>query len=75
MVRTRKSNCVGRITMDGVVTEFAHPTATANPGRLVTGPDGNIWFNEWFGQMEGNSIGRLNIHPPDDRRLKCAPPS
>lgn len=43
---------VGRITTDGVVTEF--PVGDG-PGGLAVGSDGNIWFAE----LNANKIGRL----------------
>ena len=37
---------LGRITPDGVVTEFPLPTADAQARSITTGPDGNLWFTE-----------------------------
>ncbi len=48
---------IGRITLDGTVTEFATPTANAAPFGIATGPDGNLWFAERL----GNRIGRVTI--------------
>ncbi len=46
---------IGRITPDGVITEFHTPTANSNPLGLAVGADGNLWFAE-----SGNSaIGRV----------------
>jgi streptogramin lyase len=35
---------VGKITIDGTVTEYTVPVANALPNGLAAGPDGNIWF-------------------------------
>ena len=39
----------------GVLTNFAIPTAASNPGGIVTGADGALWFTE----TAANKIGRL----------------
>ena len=46
---------IGRITLSGVVTEFAIPTGSSGPDSITRGSDGNLWFTE------GNSakIGRI----------------
>ena len=41
--------------MNGVVTEFAVPTAGSFPNGILLGPDGNMWFTE----SVGNRIGRI----------------
>ena len=46
---------VGRITPDGVVTEFPVPTASIGGRTIVAGPDGNLWFTEGG----ANQIGRV----------------
>jgi len=46
---------MGRVTPDGVVTEFPVPGATSGPGRIVAGPDGNLWFTGPYAQQ----IGRM----------------
>lgn len=41
-------NNVSHMTPSGAVTEYAVPTAYANPqGGITTGPDGAHWFTEW----------------------------
>jgi virginiamycin B lyase len=35
------------------------PTAGSDPGYIVTGPDGALWFTETL----GNNIGRAVISP------------
>jgi virginiamycin B lyase len=52
---------VGRITTEGVITEFpitverAAGTWVGTPWDITTGPDGNLWFTD----MEFNQIGRI----------------
>src|SRR5438477_9708309 len=35
--------------------EFTIPTADSHPDGTTAGPDGNVWFTEYF----GDSIGRI----------------
>ena len=44
---------IGRITMDGVITEHALPTRTPSPINIAVGPDRNIWYTQgsWVGRM------------------------
>jgi streptogramin lyase len=37
------------------ITEHSIPTAGSEPGGIVTGPDGALWFTEFT----GNNIGRI----------------
>jgi hypothetical protein len=37
------------------ITEFPVPTASSYPGSITAGPDGNLWFTEYW----GNRIGRI----------------
>lgn len=37
---------VGRITMDGKVTEFELPNKSPSPINIAVGPDRNIWFTQ-----------------------------
>jgi virginiamycin B lyase len=39
-----QGNRVGRVTPQGVITEFTIPTAGSFPGGITAGPDGNLWF-------------------------------
>ena len=43
------ANRIGRITPDGVITEFLIPTPNARPEDITTGPDGNLWFTDPVG--------------------------
>jgi hypothetical protein len=57
------ANKIGRITTDGIITEFPIPTAASGPGPegITTGPDGNVWFTE----LGARKIGRITIaHAP-----------
>jgi virginiamycin B lyase len=46
---------IGRITPQGVITEFPIPTPDSGPRALAAGPDGNIWFSEF----NASKIGRI----------------
>jgi streptogramin lyase len=37
------------------ITEFTVPTASADPGGIAAGPDGDLWFTE----LTSNKIGRI----------------
>lgn len=49
------ANTIGRITTRGRITEFALPTASADPLSITAGPDGALWFTE----RTANKIGRI----------------
>ena len=50
------SNSIGRITPDGVVTEFSEGiTPGGGPFAITAGPDGNVWFSE----VNANYVGRV----------------
>src|SRR5689334_19853226 len=48
-------NRIGRITISGVVNEYATPTGGSEPTGITVGPDGALWFGEWG----VNKIGRV----------------
>jgi virginiamycin B lyase len=50
-------NRIGKITMDGVVTEYPAPSRDSGPRAIILGPDGNLWFVESI----GNAIGRMDL--------------
>ena len=50
-------NNIGRVASDGMVTEYAIPTAISAPQGIVAGADGNIWLI----QVLGNAIGRITL--------------
>jgi virginiamycin B lyase len=73
------TNQLGRITLAGAITEYAVPaqktatsttkylpTATPNPGWLVAGPDGAIWFTESIG-----AIGRFSTPAANGRARRA----
>jgi virginiamycin B lyase len=51
-------NKIGRITLAGIMTEYAIPTGGNGATSLTIGPDGNIWFTDG----DANKIGRI-AHP------------
>ncbi len=59
------ANKIGRLAMDGTLTEFplgpapaGSDASTNGPWGLTAGPDGNLWFTENFGPIQ--QIGRMN---------------
>jgi virginiamycin B lyase len=44
---------IGRITMDGRITEFPMPSRTPSPINIAVGPDRNIWYTQgsWVGRV------------------------
>jgi virginiamycin B lyase len=51
-----KIHAVGRITMDGQITEFPGLDMAAGPG-IAIGPDGAVWFTSF----DGNRIERMTL--------------
>ncbi len=51
-----EGNSIGRITPEGVITEFLIPDFAAHPLGITTGPDGALWFAENRGP---NRISRI----------------
>ncbi len=51
------ANHIGRITPNGVITEFTLPTVYSSPWGIAVGPDGNIWFTDLY----GNEIGKITM--------------
>jgi virginiamycin B lyase len=47
---------IGRVAMDGTVTEFALSNFLDKPDGIAAGPDGNLWFAT---EYETSQIGRL----------------
>src|SRR6266571_1823598 len=39
------------------ITEYPTPTTPSEPTGVTSGPDGNLWFTEFY----GNKIGRITI--------------
>ena len=57
MVHGTNRNRVGRISVTGNIIEFPLPTAGAVPTGITVGPDGAMWFTEFF----GNNLGRITV--------------
>jgi len=60
---------IGRITVDGTVTEFVLP-AGSRPEGIAAGPDGALWFAEYGANRtgritKGGSISHFRIPTPD----------
>jgi virginiamycin B lyase len=47
-------NRVGRITMDGQITEYAMPASNESPVNIALGPDHRLWYTR------GHTLGRVN---------------
>lgn len=47
----RNENRIGRLSLAGAFSSFPVPTSDARPGRIVSGPDGNLWFGEEIGKI------------------------
>lgn len=57
---------IGRITPEGVITEFDVPTPDCGPYGIATGADGAIWFTERFADQIGRldpATGRIDEFP------------
>jgi len=52
-------NNIGRIGLDGHMTEFRPPTSLAGPFDIAAGSDGALWFIE----ASANKIGRVTAGP------------
>jgi virginiamycin B lyase len=51
----QSTNTIGRMQLDGTVTEWTVPTANASPRNIIAGPDGNLWF------VDAAGIGRITV--------------
>jgi virginiamycin B lyase len=49
------ANKIGRMTMNGMLTEYEVPTPISGVGSISVGPDRALWFAE----NQGNYIGRI----------------
>jgi virginiamycin B lyase len=45
---------IGRITTDGLITEFPLPAGSSDPYGIAAGPDGALWFTEPGGAKIGS---------------------
>ena len=53
----RGVSAIGRITLDGEITEWPTITPRAAPLSITTGPDGALWFT----LTAANAIGRITV--------------
>jgi virginiamycin B lyase len=51
--RVVTGNRVGRITVQGQITEFPIPSPTGSPTNVAVGPDRNVWYTK------GAALGRV----------------
>ncbi len=51
------NNQIVRVTTKGVSTKFQIPTASSEPGNIIAGPDGNLWFGE--SSCDANYLARV----------------
>jgi virginiamycin B lyase len=63
-------NAIGRITPEGLITQFLIATPDSGPDQITSGPDGDLWFT----QQGADEIGSI---PPDGtiRELPVPTPS
>lgn len=54
---------VGRISMDGQVTEFDMPTRTPSPINIAVGPDLNIWYTQGSRVARVTPEGKITEFP------------
>jgi virginiamycin B lyase len=54
---------IGRITMDGRITEFEMPTRTPSPINIAVGPDRNIWYTQGSHVARVTPEGRITEFP------------
>lgn len=60
------SGAIGKVTPQGVVTEYGIPGSGTTAVYVTDGPDGNLWFTDggFDGNAQGvgtNQIGRVNL--------------
>jgi virginiamycin B lyase len=48
-------NKIGRLSVDGELTEYPIPPADSAPLGIVAGPDGDLWFTE----SNASQIGQI----------------
>jgi streptogramin lyase len=54
-------NAVGRITPEGVITEFSSGFPYGNPRGITTGPDGNLWVAEAGGNGSITKVTKTGV--------------
>ncbi len=63
------ANQIGRITPDGIITEYTVPTPNSGVGGITLGPDGNLWFTE----ENANQIGEVVLYN-QNQQTQTQPP-
>ena len=63
------TSAIGRITPSGQITEYSYGhglNAGSVPGAIAAGPDGNLWFTDAGGVVQGgtSAIGRIGTGAP-----------
>jgi virginiamycin B lyase len=53
------TGAIGRITTDGILTEYPLPTQNSGVHSIVAGPDGALWFTAWSHYWDPDSVGRI----------------
>ncbi len=53
---TDGGNRIGRMSADGTIVEFVIPTPNAGASQITLGPDGAMWFSEFY----AGKIGRVS---------------
>ena len=61
----RGAHKIGRIDVDGGITEFMLPSSSPGPLGIASGGDGALWFTEQRGTASGAS--RLTATSPSTR--------
>jgi streptogramin lyase len=49
------------------IGEYPVPTASSDPAKIAVGPDGALWFTEYFGKQD-----RAHYHRRGDHRVPRA---
>lgn len=67
--RVVSGNRVGRITVQGQITEFDIPSAAGSPTNVAVGPDRNVWYTKGAALGRVTPAGQITEFPlPADAR-------
>lgn len=59
------ANIIGKVTTDGVITEFNLSDQNYSPRQIIAGPDGNIWFTDFNkGLVRMDTLGNILGNDP-----------
>lgn len=63
--RLRRGDRIGRIDMNGNITEFPQFATTSLPSSIAAGPDGAMWFTNSFTRNVGriDMAGNITLYP------------